>query len=176
MSDKTLDKALQRRKASGLTQARLKELLRYDPATGLFTWLVTRARAKQGTVAGQVDNGYVMIGVDGVRYQAHHLAYLYVKGVWCEGLLDHDDGDRANNRWANIREATRAQNNRNSKTRSHNKCGLKGVQQHRSGKWASKIQFAGKQHYLGLFDTPEAAHQAYVDAAKAHYGEFARAK
>lgn len=170
--DRTLSKA--RKKRTSLSGARLRELLTYDSVSGLFRWNVQKGSARAGDTAGLKDNGYILIGIDGNRYQAHALAWLYVTGSWPSTFIDHRDGDRSNNTWSNLRAASRSQNNRNAHVRSHSATGLKGVQKHRNGKFMAKIQFGGKQHYLGLFDTAALAHAAYQAAAVKHYGEFAR--
>ncbi len=153
----------------------LRELLHYDPATGVFTWLVDRrGTAKAGTVAGMVDaNGYVRIFVKGKPYKGHRLAWLYMTGEWPSGMLDHKDRDRANNRWKNLREATRGQNRANSRANGNSGTRLKGVRRHRN-KFEAQINFKGEKVYLGLFDTPEEAAAIYRLAARDMHGEFAR--
>lgn len=172
------DKTIQRRNL-GLAKidlAKARQQLSYDPDTGLFTWLVrSPGRTEIGQIAGSPDkDGYVRIGLQGQIVLAQVLAWMFMKGSIPEDIVDHADGDPSNNRWLNLRAATRAQNNRNSRVRKHSKTGIKGVQKHRTGKFAAKIQFGGKQHYLGLFDTAEEAGKAYADAAERLYGEFAR--
>lgn len=159
-----------------LTQARLHEFLNYDPDTGLFTWRMQRAyRFKIGDRAGTSWNGYILIGVDGIRYKGHRLAWLYVHGEWPDGNLDHIDCDRSNNRIANLRLATRTQNGGNSRKSKRNTSGFKGVSWNKdTGRWMANIQFNARPTYLGLFDTREAAHAAYCEAAQKHFGEFAR--
>jgi hypothetical protein len=174
MTDKTAAYSAARRKTSSLTPARLKEVLSYDPATGHFIWLITRGRCRCGATAGVESDGYILIGIDGAKYQAHHLAWLYMTGEWAPGLLDHENTIRSDNRWDNIRQATRSQNNANCAVRSHSKTGLKGVQRHRSGRFVAKIQIKRKQVYLGIFDTPEEAHAVYLVEAKAAFGDHAR--
>lgn len=173
MSDKTLQKMIAKMKT--LSIERLKEVLHYDPLTGYFTWkIATSFRVRVGQIAGFVDNGYILIGIDGVRYQAHLLAWMYMTGTHPEHFVDHESGSRSDNRWKHLRAATRSENNRNSGVRSHSALGLKGVQRHRTGRFVAKIQFNGKQKYLGIFDTAELAAQAFKDAAALEYGEFAK--
>jgi hypothetical protein len=94
----------------------------------------------------------------------------------CDGqLVDHVDGDGLNNRRSNLRIATRAENNRNAAVRKDNTSGFKGVHWHKGdGRWQAQIRVAGKRIRLGAFDTPEAAHAAYCEAAARYHGAFAR--
>lgn len=160
-----------------LTQERLKELLQYDPETGVFTWRVANgSRAKCGDVAGGIDkHGYVRIGVDGARYKGHRLAWLYMTGEWPALDVDHRDMDRANNAWVNLRHADRRQNMANTGCRANNSCGFKGVHVTRHGNYAASIHLSGVKSHLGTFPTAEEAHAAYVKAANDNFGEFARA-
>lgn len=161
-----------------LTQERLKALLHYDPEAGLFTRLVSRSgpKSKAGDVAG-CDNGqgYIRIYVDGKPYKAHRLAWFYMTGEWVDEV-DHRNTVRSDNRWANLREATRGQNRTNCAAYRNNTSGHKGVSLYRrTGKWTAQIQKRGQKHFLGYFDTPEAAHEAYAKAANDLFGQFARA-
>lgn len=154
-----------------LTQGRLKELLDYFPDTGLFKWKVFRGNtAKPKTIAGSIDsNGHGQIKVDGITYQAHRLAWLYVNGVWPSKEIDHRNGIRNDNHIANLREANHSENGQNQrKARTDNKSsGILGVTWHkRDKKWRAQIGIAGKKKWLGAFDTPEAAHSAYITAKR----------
>lgn len=161
-----------------ITQEYLKDLLHYDPATGVFKWIVPRGRGrvkiKPGDVAGSSDGrGYAVIGIDGKLYRAHRLAFLYMTGSFPKHEVDHKDCDRSNNKWENLREATRSQNlaNRGAQT---SLC-LKGVRLLPSGRYQAYIGFKGKQRNLGVFQTPEEASAAFARAANDNFGEFARA-
>lgn len=143
---------------------RLRELLHYDPATGVFTRLVrTSNRIKVGDVAGSANSeGYIRICVEGSEYYAHRLAWLYTTGLWPKEQIDHINGVRDDNKWSNLREATVAQNQQNlRKARNGNKCGLLGVSEH-YGRWRAKIKVNGSQINIGTFDTPIDAHEAYI--------------
>ena len=162
-----------------LTRARLRELLDYNPKTGEFRW---RKRPRNSVhldrSAGYVQplQGYRYIGIDGGLYLAHQLACFYMTGRWGRPSIDHRDGDATNNRWSNLRRATRSQNNANRFRPRHNTSGYKGVYLcGASGKWRAAITKNGENIPLGRFDTRQAAHAAYVAAARKHYGEFARA-
>lgn len=154
-----------------LTQARLRELLDYDPATGLFV-----RRAVEGLQerwhdkpAGYVLRGYLVITVDGRKYRAHRLAWLYIHGKWPEQEIDHRDGNKLNNRIANLRDVSHTVNGENRRQGEANGTGggLIGASWFKArNKWMAQITVNRKQRYLGLFDTAEEAHAAYVQAKR----------
>lgn len=165
-----------------LTQARLKELLHYDPAAGVFTWRVTRChKAKTGQRAGNTTyNGrsrrYRQIGICNRNYHAGRLAWLYVTGEWPSRCVDHANCDSLDDRWTNLRLATSSQNNANRRVCKNNTTGFKGVSYHKGKKrYRAAIGLGRKSVHLGHYDTPEEAHAAYLAAAKRLFGEFARA-
>jgi hypothetical protein len=155
-----------------ITAKRLREVLRYNRRTGVFTWRTMSGLAGNGKrrrVAGSVrKNGYREITVDGRCYQASNLAWLYVYGRWPR-MVDHKNRKPDDNRIANLRLATRRQNKANSKTRSDSASGLKGAAQLPNGRWRARIMAI----HLGYFATAEEAHAAYRRAARKHFGEFA---
>jgi hypothetical protein len=106
------------------------------------------------------------------EYREHRLAWFYVHGVWPAQLLDHINADVADNRIANLREATPSQNCCNRRIQSRNSTGFKGVSR-RKYAWEANIMLNGKPRYLGHFKTPIAAHEAYLAAADELHGEFA---
>lgn len=158
-----------------LTAERLRELLHYEPTTGLFTRRVSRGGAKAGEVAGGLDRwDYIGIKIDGRDYAAHRLAWLYMTGEWPAHEIDHRDRCRTNNRWGNLREATRPENARNLSRRSDNVSGVPGVIWHKArGKWRAMIRRDGIGRHLGLFDSIEAAATARRAAELSMFGEFA---
>jgi hypothetical protein len=158
-----------------ITAARLRELLHYDPSTGIFRWRVARGGCVAGEQAGTLHNdGYLWITVDYEQYAAHRLAWLYMTGTLPAEQIDHRDQRRANNSWDNLREATHAQNQHNVSMREDNSSGFKGVSYHRqAGKWLAQIRCNGAKIYLGIHPTPEAAAVAYAKAANDLHGEFA---
>jgi hypothetical protein len=161
-----------------LTVQRLRELLAYDPETGVFTWLVTKSsRAVKGSVAGSINGeGYRQIQLDGAMYAAHHLAWFYVKGGWPTEQIDHRNCTRDDNRFTNLREASGNQNKRNTRISRNNTSGFKGVYfDKRSNRWRAYIHHERRQRYLGTFDTATEAHAAYYKAAVEIDPEFARA-
>jgi len=138
-----------------LTQERLKELLDYDPETGLFINKKARGNMKINTIAGHMHHtGYIMIGVDGKKYLASRLAFLWMEGYFPENQVDHRDRDRINNKWENLREATNSCNQRNCKIKATNTSGVTGVHwDNRNGKWMSHIKINNKLVHLGYHKT-----------------------
>jgi len=161
-----------------ITQARLKDVLDYDPATGIFIWKkYLSSTTKVGEVAGDVKpSGYRFIGIDGSRYRAHRLACLWMTGHWPTLQIDHKNTNRDDNWWSNLRPATNAENGFNSKKKKNNTSGYKGVfWSKQKSKWAAKINPNRKQVHLGFFTDPKDAHAAYKAAAEKMFGKFARA-
>jgi|SRR3990170_3312281 len=151
-----------------ITQKLLKEFLHYDPMTGVFTRLKrTCSRNKVGDIAGTIDsNGYVVIRIFGALRYAHRLAWFYMKGVWPRPEIDHRDTVRDNNRWKNLREATRAINAQNKrKAQNNSKTGLLGVSPHGVG-FDAYISLNKKRYYLGYYSTSEQAHAARLKAER----------
>ena len=162
-----------------LTQERLREILHYDPETGEFRWLQRMSnRAKVGDIAGSAaEGGYRRMRIAGRSYRAHQLAWLYMTGEWGRPTIDHRDRDPANNRWSNLRRATQSNNNANRRRQRDNTSGFKGVHfDRKSERWIARLGKNGRSFYLGRFATAQAAHEAYVAAARELFGEFARAE
>lgn len=169
-----------------IDQASLKMLLDYDLGTGVFIWRERSSPAHwnsryAGKTAGSDWNvgnvAYRVIRIFDWPFLGHRLAWLYVTGNWPEHGIDHKDLNGLNNRWDNLRAATKTQNSGNTRLSRSNKTGFKGVSVDRkTGKYRANISIFGRQTYLGMFVSAEAAHAAYAAAAKAHYGEFARAE
>lgn len=165
-----------------LTAARVREVLDYDPCTGVFVWK-TRVGSGRGIAnwnpkyagkpAGRVDNyGYVQIGIGGRLYRAHRLAWLHVHGDFPNLHVDHIDRNRSNNAIANLRLATHGQNHANRAGGKNSVSGIKGVTPLRQ-KWRAVITVDGRKRSLGTFATKEGASAAYADAARRLRGEFA---
>lgn len=151
-----------------VTAERLRELLHYDPSTGLFTRRVSLSNdGKPGDPAGSVPNkvtGYVAVSVDGRLYYAHRLAWLYVHGVWPQNI-DHRNGNRADNKLDNLRECSKSENAQNQKRKTNNRSGFVGVHfDSVTGRWRASIRISGKTTKLGRFDTREEAAAAYAEA------------
>lgn len=162
--------------ASLVTHDELKRILNYDPESGIFRWKVDVGNGvKKGDVTGdKKSTGYFRIGLKSKIYQAHRLAWFYVYGIWPEKQIDHINGDRSDNRIVNLRQATNSENNCNKTKYSNNVSGYKGVSWHKqAGKWCAEIWKNYKKEYLGLFNSPEEAYEAYCKAAEELHGEFA---
>ena len=148
-----------------LTQDHIKQVLDYDQITGVFKWVMrasSRSRIKIGEAAGFYNtNGYRQIKLCGKLYLASRLAFLYMTGKWPSELVDHIDRNPKNNTWANLREATRSENNRNKGTHAGKTSQFRGVSK-RKDKWIVVIRVNGKPKYLGQF---ECEHEAGKVAA-----------
>lgn len=164
-----------RAKPSTLTATRLRELLDYDPATGVFQWKVNRRHnARVGAVAGYINHrGYRQIKIDGRGYSAHRLAWMFVHGCWPSGEIDHKNTTPGDNHFANLRDGTHADNMHNTRRQRNNTTGFKGVSA-RCGRYRAQIKANKKHIHLGTFDTPQAAHQAYCAASAKYHGAFGR--
>lgn len=185
-------------KEDNLSADLLRQIISYDPETGVFTWCErppemfnpgrwgSKVHSCQcwnsnfaGTVAGSIapTTGYRHIRINGYTYLAHRLAWLYVTGFWPVAYLDHINGERADNRFANIREATWGQNQANKPRSKNNISGFKGVGWHKkTGKWRVRIMVRGTHIHLGYFDEDKLddAAAAYDHAARKYHGDFAR--
>lgn len=159
-----------------LTQARLRELLDYDPATGEFRRRISGGGVCQGSTAGSVrPDGYIVIGVDYESHLAHRLVWLYVYGELPENDVDHINGSKADNRFANLRAASRSENLANCRMRKDNTSGLKGVSfNKRGGNWLAQISIRGRQTRIGTFPSKEEAYAAYRQRATCEFNDFAR--
>lgn len=160
-----------------ITQERLKQRYHYNKRTGVFTRLFNRGAGVAGTIVSIPDSasGHLRVRIDGKKYPLTNLAWLYVYGVYYEGMLDHKDGDEQNNRIKNLRPASYSQNAFNCPIRHDNKTGAKGVVFVSDGRYRARITAFKKVHHLGYFKTLKAAASARRAAAERLHGEFARA-
>jgi len=157
-----------------IAQERLKELFSYDPDTGIFRRLQSRGNRRQGDIAGSDNHdGYLTLWAEGRSYQCSRLAWLYMTGDWPSHEIDHIDGNRANNAWANLREATHAENCRNRRRRSDNKTGYPGISVTPNGKYRVRVGIDGERVFLGDFDTLPKAVSVRNFATRDLHGEFA---
>jgi hypothetical protein len=157
-----------------LTPERVREFFDYCPDTGLMTWRVKRTnnrKANVGDVAGNIDDtGYYRVMLDGKKYRAHRIAFLWM-GEELPVQVDHINGDRADNRWANLRAADALSNAKNAKRRKDGfRVAVTGVGYHvKNRKWRVRINHNGEAIYLGSFDDLNEAITARV-AANEKYG------
>jgi hypothetical protein len=156
-----------------LTQDLLAQLFEYR--NGKLYWRSSQGnQIKKGSLAGWPDKVYMRVMINETAYLAHRVIYLMHHG-YLPDFVDHINGDATDNRIENLRAATRSDNNRNRRINGNNKSGIKGVHWDAPrNKWKAQLCIAGKQQYLGLYDTLEEA-AAIVQAARVkHHGEFTR--
>lgn len=140
-------------KTLSLNQRRLKEVVWYNKQTGFFYWRVSTGKAKRGNVAGHTDSaGYTKVSIDGVKYFAHRLVWLYVYGVWPTQNIDHKDLCRSNNRLSNLRDVGQSLNGLNGPLRCNNSSGYTGVSYDaRRGEWVAYVNRARRKKHLGAY-------------------------
>ncbi len=159
-----------------ITHAELREYLNYDQRSGIFTRKIGNNRAPAGTVSSTTSNGngYARMGVRGRRYYVHRLAWLYMTGEWPADEIDHINRDRSDNRFDNLRAASKTQNMGNTPLSLRNTSGVRGVYwAARQKKWAAYITKNDKTCFLGTFGSVEAATRARRAAAVDYFGAFA---
>lgn len=130
--------------------------LAYDPDSGYFY----RSGRRTGTVN---KRGYRVINMQGTVQLEHRLAWKMLTGDWPSNVIDHINGDCADNRACNLRATTQSTNGLNRHAPANNKSGFVGVHQKR-GRWVAKLVVGGKTKYLGTFSTPEEAYSRYMAA------------
>ncbi len=159
---------------SNVTAELVRALFSYDAETGIVCRRTQHQRYPAGTIVGSKNgNGYFQIGILGRRYPLQRIIYLHVTGYWPRNLIDHINGNRTDNRWCNLRDATHSQNGANSRVLANNTSGFKGVFFHR-GKWVAAIKQKDRRVHIGCFDTREGAAAAYAAKARELFGDFAR--
>ncbi len=167
------------RKTMTLTVEKAKSLFRYDESTGLLSWRYRKGKkVPRNLAAGYIDSeGYRVVRADGVNYRAHRIVWLMSFGRWPTHMLDHVNGDRADNRLSNLREATNSQNQMNKKRQARGASGYKGVAiirrrgriQYRPG-----VTLNGKHRVFGYYDDPREAYEVYCREAVRAFGPFAK--
>jgi len=146
---------------------RLRELLSYDPATGVLTWKVNRGGRKAGDITGcsMGPKKYLLVGVDRQLFLAHRVAWALQYGVWPDHDIDHVNGDRTDNRLSNLRVATRSENMQNARPGRHNTSGTRGVHwRAHAQKWCVVLYAHKQRHHIGYFDTLNEAADACARA------------
>lgn len=158
------------------TRAQAQKAYRYDPASGDLLWNLPPHFKRAGKKAGwRSRQGYMRANLGGRGCAVHDIIWLLVTGSWPDRDIDHIDRNRSNNRFANLRLATRSQNNANSKVRADNTSGAKGVYWSPSrNRWFAKIVVDGRQICLGYFKAKADACDARRAGAVEYFGEFAR--
>lgn len=148
-----------------ITHDRLLHVISYDPDTGLFTWKnPSGRRVKAGEVVQRGSGDYNQIMIDTHSYYAHRLAWFYINKEWPDGIVDHVNRNKADNRIENLRLATHSENHHNmAHPPERNKHGMVGVTKAPYGKYSAKIRWKGDRLWLGTFDTPEDAGAAYMN-------------
>lgn len=165
-------------KFKNLSQERLKELLKYNPTTGIFTWQAKSSKYSPILVGTRADrlhpgSGYYRIQIDGERYAAHRLAWLYTYGYLPDDEIDHINNDRSDNSIDNLRLAD-GKNNWNTSLRVDSTTGVKGVTFHPcTGKYQARVQFQKVMYRLGLFATVAEAEQVVRKKREELHKEFA---
>lgn len=161
-----------------ITPEMVRELLDYDSDTGVLTWRVDRGHFPCAGMpaGGRSSHGRINVKLDGRLIAAHRIIWAHVTGAWPIDEIDHRDGNPGNNRFANLREATRPQNCQNTRfVRRNSSSGHKGVSYRKEcGKWRARIAVNGKHIVLGVFASKDEAIAAYCAASAELHGEFAR--
>lgn len=156
--------------ARSITHDELLRLVRYEPETGKFYRIARRFNGgrlvpcePKETGSARNRDGYIQMSIANEVCVAHRLAWFYVHGEWPD-VIDHINGNQADNRLVNLRNGTQAQNTQNiRKPKSHNSTGFLGVSYEKArGKYVAAVGFGGKRKVVGRFNTPEAAHEAYL--------------
>lgn len=155
----------------------LRSLFAYEPDTGLLRWKVERGGKLPGDIAGakREENGYLQVSIDNRLYRVHLVIWKMVNGTEPVAMIDHWDTIKGNNRWGNLREATKSQNQANQGPLRTNASGVKGVYWYKAYQcWTSQFTKDGKAYFIGYFDNIEDAKVAYQAKYREVYGEFAR--
>jgi HNH endonuclease len=151
-----------------LTQTRLKEILDYNPETGIFTRRLKQTGVKQGKISGSLTKeGYLVTSIDSKLYSCHRLAWFYMIGTWPIGQIDHKNGNKSDNRINNLRDVSKQQNVENQRKAHKTNKSTKILGTWKNGKkFAARISHNNTKLYLGTFLTVEEACAAYVAAKR----------
>ena len=158
-----------------ITQEQLKQLFHYNPDTGLFTRLQSKGGNFAGSIAGGTNTGgHRQIKINGRLITSHRLAYLYMTGKFPKDCIDHINRVPDDNRWCNLRDATKGENNQNRiKLSSINTSGYLGVHWCKRDKvFIARINLNNVRLLLGRFDNALDAYNCYLKAKKEHHSFF----
>lgn len=174
---------------NNVTHSHLAQIINYDPDTGRLIWLPRPAfffrsnancNAWNARYAGTLAftsldrKGYLIGSIFGTNYRAHRIAWTLHTGNWPACLIDHINGDRADNRFSNLREATIDENSRNRRCMAGSTSQFLGVSRDRkNGRWRAQIQHDGRKHFIGFYQSESDAAAAYQAEAKRMHGAFA---
>lgn len=158
-----------------LTQAKLQELVTYEPDTGLFYWRQWKSgRRMDKPLGSKTGAGYLVTTIDYKQYSLHRLAFLYMEGKFPEGQVDHIDNNKLKNKWSNLRHATMFENAQNKLLSTSNTSGFKGVcWDECNNRWKASINYQGKPKHIGMFRNKEDAIEAVRAFRTEVHSEFA---
>jgi hypothetical protein len=150
-----------------LTAQRLRDLFDYDPETGILSRRIKCGKGLPGPVGWPV-RGHLAVQVDAYNHYVHRLAWLHYYGEWPKEQIDHINGDKHDNRIANLRDVPRGHNQQNfRKPNRNNTSGFLGVSWFRkTGRWTASITVDGRRKCIGYYATKEDAYAAYVAAKR----------
>lgn len=177
VTDKMVEAGVTTKISYPLSVELCRQLFRYDPVTGKIYREYAVAGKFAGTECGNHQKDYIYVSYHRRRILAHRLAWALYYGEWPRKPIDHINCNRHDNRIANLRLVTVAENNRNRPKQSNNTTGYKGVTLHRTtGRYEAKISANKKRYFLGSFPSAEEAFRAYSEAAKTLHGIHARTR
>lgn len=157
-----------------MSASELHKYLSYDQYTGALKWKEAKGGKASGDVAGaKKKDGYLNVQINSHSMACHRVAWAMHYGEWPNGLIDHINRVRHDNRISNLRIVTCNENAKNKKIHKNNKHGLKGVTKLKNGKYQAQCAIGGVNKYLGSYSTKQDAHEAYVAHALPLCGEFA---